>query len=307
VSDPADLVTLAAVQTAYPDLDSFQIADLPALITSASVEIAERHPFVAPAQARVEVYDPGYDQDYRLEYQPVNFLTRLRADLSRVVYLTYLGPARTAIVTVTDTGTGAARVCTSVSLTLTTAGITASPVVFPFSTYITLSQLCAGISAVSGWTATYAQNQGDMPCTDLKTNQGPFAACSVGGGLNTGPQAWLTGYVRDINTYLLKPEGELHLYEWRLPSYSFPNQMWGCDPMAGTVQVSYNAGFAVTRADVARAAIIIIGDLMESTEYAGPVIKGQSDDARWEIGPDKYHFPATAERILSRMRRRRIA
>lgn len=295
-----DLVTLAQVQTAYPDLDAQELTDLPSVISAASVEIAARYPFAAPAQWRDENRDPGYDRDVLLSFKPVLRIGRIRADMAPIMNLAYSGAARTATVEILSAGEANALVPTGIEIVETTAGIVGAPAEFPFATYPTVGALASAVGLRTSWTATVAPNQTDMPSGDVEPGQGPLNAA----GRAVGIQA----YTRDLADWKLdRTKGRVLLYEWRQESYSFPGREWACDPRKTMLRITYQAGWTAIPADVVRAAILVIGDLIESTANAGPIAQVASPDGGYRLAGPTYKFPDAAERALSRYKNRRFS
>ena len=296
---PVDLVTLAEVQIAYPDLDSSELIDMPSIITGTSVEIGDRYPYAAPSQWRDESRDPGYDREIMLRWPRVTKIGRIRADNAPVLTLTYTGAARTATAEVLATGEASAMTATGIEIVETTAGV-AVTVEFPFAGFPTIAGLATAISARAGWTATPSPTQLDMPSVDIEPAQGPSDA--------KARPAQVRAYTRDLNDWSLdRATGTILIMEWRQESYEYPGREWACDPRSTTLRVSYLAGWIAVPADVKRAAILTIGHHLESTATAGPINEVKNSEGGFTVGSPTYRLPGPAERILSRYKRRRFS
>ena len=295
-----DIVTLGQVTTAYPNLDAGQLADAPQIISAVSAEISRRYPACSPPADFDEYGDPEFSRGFQLSRKPVIQIYRFRVDNWRVIFINYSGPARRAMVTTMQTGDVGSMTVTGLSITTETAGVTASPILLTCASYPTIGAMVGAINAVSGFTATGQPDMLDMASSDLEPAQGPFNAKVT--------TAWLYGFTRDINdfTCTLKT-GEILMYEWRAPSYQFPDRVWGCDTRTTAIRVSYQAGRINTDPDVARAALIVIGDELEAMNKGSRVGSARSDDAGYTLSDPTYRFPDTAHRILTRFRERRFA
>lgn len=303
-----DLITLGALQTAYPRLSADQLADAPQIISAISTEISLRCPRAALRATWDETVDPGNHRTIRLKYRPVLRINRIRADLSPVLRIFYQGAARRALVEVVTTGEASAPTPVSLSLSEENTGVTSAVATFAFTASPTVQTLADGVNAhASGWTASVAPNQGAMASIDLEPLQGPKSAVAAIGS-QTWPGAGIYGYVRDLSDYTLTDarNGELLVYEWRADSYQDPGRMWGVDPRACTLRVNYDFGRNVVTDDVSRAAIICVGACLESTDKPGIVQTVRSDHYEYRLADPTYRFPQEAERILSRYKNRRF-
>lgn len=81
MSSSIDLVTLAQVQTALPNLTAAQLADAPAVITAVSRAIQHRCGRVLALTSFDKVYRPGRTRKIHLDTWPVLPDLRLKTDL----------------------------------------------------------------------------------------------------------------------------------------------------------------------------------------------------------------------------------
>ena len=157
MASPIDLVTLAQVQTALPNLTAAQLANAPAVITSASRAIANacRRPLALASFDKV--YRPERTRTIRLETYPVAALTRLKTDLVVALTIQNTDVVTNQVATVQQTPTGidpAYGPPKTLVLTRIASGV-AVPATLTLSNYATLTDLAVAINALGGgWTAT---------------------------------------------------------------------------------------------------------------------------------------------------------
>lgn len=305
MSNAIDLVSLSDVTTAYPNLDSAQLADATSIITAISALVTRRYPKAAIATNFDETYDIAQSRTIALKRRPVVQVYRVRADLGPVLSITRTDSARRAQVQVVATGEVGAMTATSLTLDAVINGVAQSTVTLSFASYVTVGVLATAINGTPNWSATVVAGQSDLPTVDLEPFQGPKLA-SIGSNSTATSGAKVFAYTRDLQDWSLDPvSGEITIYEYRVEGYRYPDRTWGSDPRSAGLRVLYQAGNLATPADVKRAVTIMVGDAIESTSKAGPVIAESSDDYSYRL--DTSHcFSAAALALLSPYKDRRF-
>lgn len=294
----ADLVTLQAAQSALSDLSAAQLADLPAVITAVSQHISARYKRGMAATTVYDVHEIAMNRTLRPRFRPVIQYLRIDTDLVPWLTITNASTATEAMVTMNVQGEADALTATGITLTSTSFGVSATPIVLAWSTYPMVSQLVAAINAAgSGWAAQWTPNAssqpnlGAMPTAQISPNQGGKSA------LGSGCQLW--GYTRVLNDWTVNARGEVIIMEWRTQGYSYPAQIWGVDPRNNRFKVTYQAGNLAVPADVQRAAILTIRDILDRTAHEGGVQSIRSED--YSLVMDTVGgIPSAAKSLLSR-------
>lgn len=296
-----DLVTLAQVQTAYPDLDSYELADIPSLISAVSLEISERRPRAALASDCDETHDPGVSRTIRLKRKPVLRVYRVRDTMAMVLQIKRTGDCYRANFEVLTMGEPGAQTVTGIQLGSVQGGVVVPETPILFSTYTTVSAVAAAINGLSGWSASVMPGQEQQPSTDIEPGQGPKECYLT-------PSGGVWAYTRDLWDWDLSDasNGVITIYTTNVQSFSFPASTWGVDPRSTRKRVLYNAGRSVVPADVQRAAILVIGDLLGATENIGPVNSERNQDYAYTLRSAQYTWPPEAVRILNRYQDRRF-
>lgn len=305
MSSAIDLVSLADVQIAYPNLGSDELADVPSIITAVSALVARRYPRAAIATNFDETHDIAQSRTIALKRRPVIQVYRIRADLGPVLSVTRTDSARRALVQVVASGEVGAMTATSLTLDAVISGVAQSTVTLSFATYVTVGALASAINGVSNWSAAVVPGQSDMATIDLEPFQGPKLA-SIGSNSTATSGAKVFAYTRDLQDWSLNPvSGEITILEYRVEGYRYPDRTWGADPRSAGLRVLYQAGNLATPPDVKRAVTIMVADVIESTAKAGPVAAESSDDYSYRL--DTTHdFSASAIALLSPYKDRRF-
>ena len=304
-----DLVSLSEVQAAYPDLTANQVTDMPAIISAVSAEIAGRYPRASLSTTYDETVDPGINRTIRLAHYPVLRVQRVRTDMSTVITINRTGSVRNATVEVVTTGEPGSQVVTSLVLKSETGGIVSTDATLLFSTYTTVGTLVTAINGIGGWLAVIGSGQTDMATLDLEPGQGVRSTVTSTNPQTTAPvRVW--GYIRDLNDYALEnpSTGVMTIHENHGDSYRFPDRTWGQDARTTVMRVIYDAGRSVAPADVKRAAILIIGDVLQVGANIGPVAPERNQDYAVTLkAMQTATVPPVAARMLSRYKDRRFA
>lgn len=294
----ADLVTLSAAQAALSDLDAGQLADLPAVITAVSQHISARYRRGMAATTVYDIHEIASNRTLRFNYQPVIQVLLVETDLMPLLTITNTGPATQALVAMNATGEFDSLTATGITLTRVTAGVAATPIVLTWAEYPTVAQLVAAINALGqGWTAVLPGNYNDLPAL------GPLPTASIQpdmgtkSALNIGCQLW--AFTRVLNDWTITKRRQLLIYEWRVQGYSYPGQTWGVDPRNNRFKVTYQAGNVCVPADVQRAAILTIRDVLDRTTREGGLTSLRSEDYSFVIDT-MGGIPSVAKAFLSR-------
>ncbi len=295
-----NLITLAYLQTALPNLSAEQLADVPAIISAASQVISRRYPKARAATTYQEEYPVGLSRTIRLRGTRVLSVDRIDVDLNCVMLVQNTNAVLTrATVAVATTGEADALAGTGLSLVTTSAGVTAAPVSVAFAANPTVQGLANAVSALgNGWVATVSPTQtpagispGAMPSSEIRANQGGKSA--------TGAGVQLRAYTRILNDWDIDQRtGKLTIYEWRAKGYSFPDAIWGTDPRSDLFRVTYTAGWLTVPDEVQRATVIMAQDLLDRTSRPGGIQSQRTGDYSYVLSPT-YKIPGPTAVLLS--------
>ncbi|MDR3639074.1 MAG: hypothetical protein P4L84_35040 [Isosphaeraceae bacterium] len=294
----ADLVTLSAAQAALSDLDAGQLADLPACLSAVSQHLSARYRRGMAATTIVEEHEIGMNRTLRFNHRPVIQVLKVEADQVPLLRISNTGALVTeAIVTLNVQGEADALAATGITLTSTTMGVEATPIVLTWATYPTVDQLVAAIVAAGGgWTAVKATNGTDVPDLGVR----PTATILPDGGgrsaIGVGVQLW--AYTRVLNDWVFK-KNELVVFEWRSAGYRFPDRTWGTDNRTTRFRTTYLAGNLTVPADVQRATILTIRDVLDRTSREGGLSSLRAEDYSL-VFDTMGGIPAAAKSLLSR-------
>lgn len=279
-----DLVTLAQVQTALPNLNSAQLADMPAIITAVSRALKQECGRHLALTSFDKVYRPGRTRVIHLDTWPVaqGTLTRLKCDLVVALAIqntdSTTNQAATVLMTPTNPPPNPGPPATLVLNRL--ASGTWIPNTFTLSNYTTLAQLVTAISALGGgWVCQVGNNLG--PATMVQIQQLSPTEINYDGGATGALQSQceLRWYSRDITRYVLHDDtGIIELTENRPEAFRYGDRAYGigygwswsaaAEPRHAGVRAIYRAGYAVQPADVAAGYLPVPPDLQRATIMA---------------------------------------
>jgi hypothetical protein len=272
----ADLVTLDEAKAALYDLDDTQGADLAACISAVSQHISARYKRAMAATVVTEERELGMNRTMRLNWKPIIQVLKVEADQVPLITVTNAGPATEAMVTLNVTGEADALVSTGITLSSTTAGVAAAPVVLNWTDYPTAGQLAAQVNTLpGGWGATVPPAFGEQPDLGAMPTAGILPDQGGKSALRSGCQLW--SYSRVLNDWTLTG-GKLVVFEWRSAGYQFPDKQWGADNRTTRFRVTYRAGNVTVPADVKRACILTVHDVLDRTQIDGGISDLKADD-----------------------------
>jgi len=305
------LITLSQLTTAIPNLSAAQLADAPAAIVAASIAINQWTKNIFVLTDYDEIYSPSVtDGRLILKHFPVNTVYRVSSGktqaaavfnfattLNQRAYMafSYTGDVASGL---TYTGLNLTRVSSAVSTTVNLL----------FSTYLTIQSLVDAINALgSGWDATVTTGMGQWPTTEL-TGGEASQGCMGGTG------ACLAVFAQDIAyTSLDQPTGVINIVYPQFTNFLYQNSgslieyFDGELPGQGVipslsprqVRVAYNSGYATIPADVQRACILAVNNILNFSQQDITLLKEDVRNHKIEFNTKGMILTKTVKQILS--------
>lgn len=280
-----DLITITEAQTALGTLaDS---PDLAGTIAGVSAAIVACFPATAPAADFIETL-PVESSRVRLSRRPITRIDRVASRIRGTLTVARTGQATRASVEVTPTGLTLRTVYRGAP---TTATVT-------FASNPAVDQLATAINAIGGWAAAAGPGLADAASLDLEI-VGPIPALGRAAPLDSFGRD-LTDFATDLNT------GGLWIPEPFPKAQRLPDRLWGADPREAEVRVWYRAGHETIPADIKRATIAWLADVLTANSKPDAIRRERSDDYEYELAQAPGPVPSRVQGFLRNYRRTEI-